>query len=198
MYIKFMSFIKWNVDLSICPTIVWLVTLNLGLVTLFLPLHTPVYHWDKFSGGSANSKIPDCDIIFWKKKGFMFCPILSIHPTCLAVTFFFFLNKKALVTQKICFKKCFWHCHLAVHEYHSKKHYMNKFKAWINRLKLCMSVKGEHFECNDYNITKIPFSVIFVTTMILFIEHPSYIYDALFVGHTVFERVPRPIYKSYY
>lgn len=57
---------------------------------------------------------------------------------------------------------------------------MNEFKAQINRLnrlKLRMSVKGEMFEYDNYNITKnyIYFCVIFVTTMILFIERPSYI-----------------------
>lgn len=52
---------------------------------------------------------------------------------------------------------------------------MNEFKAQINRLKLRMSVKGEMFEYDNYNITKICFCVIFVTTMILFIERPSYI-----------------------
>lgn len=37
----------------------------------------------------------------------MFCLIFLIHQTCLPVTFFFFLNLKALVRKKICFKECF-------------------------------------------------------------------------------------------
>lgn len=29
-----------------------------------------------------------------------------------------------------------------------QKHYMNVFKAWVNRLKLYVSVKGEYFKGN--------------------------------------------------
>lgn len=84
---------------------------------------------------------------FWAKKMFLVCPILPIHQTCLSVSIFLFLKMRKH------FRKIYGSRNAVgsvISQYINtiEKNYMNAFKAWINRLKLCLSVKGEYFEGN--------------------------------------------------
>lgn len=58
-------------------------------------------------------------------------------------------------------KECFGFCHLSVHEYHLQKNYLNAFIAWIHRLKLYLSVRGEYFDFNNYKNNKKYFILLF-------------------------------------
>lgn len=75
---------------------------------------------------------------FLKKKRFMFCPILPLHPICE-----FFSPKLELGRMRICFKERIGLN--AINQYINTipKKYMNAFKAWINLLNWCVSVNGE-------------------------------------------------------